>query len=291
MLILLLTQRKVLFVGGLRRAGLRELVRACRSLQNRFETIIDPSVGPANAQESGRAASRASSSGLKLWVAIPGLRLRPRRVAAGQRVEDRIAQPVRPAHRRAGHARRLSRSLFWPRAALEPAEAETADAPRTRAGRRAAAVPPGPGDVGVDDSSCCSKGCSGTTCTATTGSWYCAFTAVALGACRERLADPDPNPGPEDEADGMGLATCLPPPDPPALGAARRPAGGGARARVGPATVRLARPSFAPASRLHCAGCCVTRRPRCRTTATCSADSESPSRTFARRRISRSFRC
>lgn len=41
------------------------------SLQTRFETIIDPSVGPANAQESGQGRILGLLTGLELWSANP----------------------------------------------------------------------------------------------------------------------------------------------------------------------------------------------------------------------------
>jgi O-antigen ligase len=41
------------------------------SLQNRFETIIDPSVGPANARESGEGRVQGLVKGVELWSANP----------------------------------------------------------------------------------------------------------------------------------------------------------------------------------------------------------------------------
>ena len=41
------------------------------SLQTRFETIIDPSVGPANARESGQGRIIGLLTGLELWAANP----------------------------------------------------------------------------------------------------------------------------------------------------------------------------------------------------------------------------
>jgi O-antigen ligase len=60
------------------------------SLQNRFLTIIDPSVGPKNAQESGQGRIEGFFTGLALWQAYPLTGVGPGawRPATGSKLES-----------------------------------------------------------------------------------------------------------------------------------------------------------------------------------------------------------
>lgn len=66
-------QARRVILGGLAVAVLAPAAFALlpAELQNRFETIIDPSVGPANAQESGQGRVQGLFTGFALWEENP----------------------------------------------------------------------------------------------------------------------------------------------------------------------------------------------------------------------------
>jgi O-antigen ligase len=66
-------QKKRVFLAGLALAALAPAVFLMlpAELQTRFETIINPEVGPANAQESGQGRVQGFYTGLDLWAANP----------------------------------------------------------------------------------------------------------------------------------------------------------------------------------------------------------------------------
>jgi O-antigen ligase len=69
--LLLQTRQKFLAMIGLGVLACASWFVLPESLQNRFETIIDPSKGPANAQESGQGRIDGYIIGLKLWNDYP----------------------------------------------------------------------------------------------------------------------------------------------------------------------------------------------------------------------------
>src|SRR5436309_12759292 len=60
------------------------------SLQNRFETIVNPEVGPANAQESAHNRLEGLEIGLNLWSQYPATGCGPGawKVATGRKIES-----------------------------------------------------------------------------------------------------------------------------------------------------------------------------------------------------------
>jgi hypothetical protein len=80
-------------LSGLAIAGLVAMVGFAMlpdELKNRFHTIIDPSVGPANAQESGQGRVRGFFIGLDLWQRFPVSGVGPGawRPASGTKIES-----------------------------------------------------------------------------------------------------------------------------------------------------------------------------------------------------------
>lgn len=80
-------------LSGLAIAGLVAMVAFAMlpdELKNRFHTIIDPSVGPANAQESGQGRVRGFFIGLDLWQRFPLTGVGPGawRPASGMKIES-----------------------------------------------------------------------------------------------------------------------------------------------------------------------------------------------------------
>ena len=71
-LILILGHRKrFLWLGLMAGCAPLAFVALPESLQNRFETIINPEVGPKNAQESGEGRIQGLITGFQLWAANP----------------------------------------------------------------------------------------------------------------------------------------------------------------------------------------------------------------------------
>ena len=72
------------------------------SLQTRFETIVNPEVGPANARASGEGRLEGLIKGMELIGTYPATGIGPGLVAAGDGEQAGVAQPVRPGLRRDG---------------------------------------------------------------------------------------------------------------------------------------------------------------------------------------------
>ncbi|MGL6072553.1 MAG: O-antigen ligase family protein [Fimbriiglobus sp.] len=64
-------RKRFLFLGLMALAAPGAFVALPDSLQNRFETIINPDVGPANAKESGEGRVQGLLTGFELWSANP----------------------------------------------------------------------------------------------------------------------------------------------------------------------------------------------------------------------------
>lgn len=90
LLLLMQTRHKFVILMGLMMLAACSWFVLPESLQNRFETIIDPSVGPANAQESGQGRIEGFFTGLKLWSQYPLTGCGPAawRPASGSKIES-----------------------------------------------------------------------------------------------------------------------------------------------------------------------------------------------------------
>ena len=76
-LLILRGQRKWLYAFGLMAAAPLVFVALPESLQTRFETIVNPDVGPANAMESGEGRIEGFLTGFELWAANPATGVGP----------------------------------------------------------------------------------------------------------------------------------------------------------------------------------------------------------------------
>jgi hypothetical protein len=72
------TKYRVKAIAGFTLAAPLAFMALPESLQNRFETIINPEVGPKNAQESGEGRVNGFLIGLELWSSEPAERDRAR---------------------------------------------------------------------------------------------------------------------------------------------------------------------------------------------------------------------
>ena len=170
------------------------------SLQTRFETIIDPSVGPANARESGQGRVEGFFIGLKLWGEYPIAGCGPGawRPASGALIE---------AHNLYGqlmgelgtvgvlaftflvvmlmrHLRQLTRLTHPARGACPHRELHAL-------GKAMA----------MSTVLLLFEGMFGHNLFRYNWSWYCGFTAVALDACRSPAVVPAGEDVPEDESE------------------------------------------------------------------------------------------
>ncbi len=186
---LLMTRKKALWLAGLVVLAAGGWFALPESLQTRFETIIDPSVGPANAQESGQGRIDGFFMGLKLWGQYPVAGCGPGgwRPASGMPIE---------AHNLYGQVMgemgtvgvlafaffvvMLFRGL---RRLARLAHPERGDAPDRRLYYLAQAM-------AVSTFLLLFEGMFGHNLFRYNWSWYCAFTAVGLDVCRGRLAQP-----------------------------------------------------------------------------------------------------
>ncbi|MBX7106053.1 MAG: O-antigen ligase family protein [Gemmataceae bacterium] len=71
MLVYLTGRKKVVWLGAAVAAAPLAFMLLPEELRNRFHTIIDPSVGPANAQESGEGRIVGFLTGLEMWGRYP----------------------------------------------------------------------------------------------------------------------------------------------------------------------------------------------------------------------------
>jgi O-antigen ligase len=83
-------RHKLLWLTVLCFVGVAAFFALPDSLQQRFHTIIDPSAGPANAQESGKGRVEGFFIGLDLWSAFPVSGCGPAawRPATGRKIES-----------------------------------------------------------------------------------------------------------------------------------------------------------------------------------------------------------
>jgi O-antigen ligase len=202
---LLMTRRKVLWLAGLSVLALGGWFALPESLQTRFETIIDPTVGPANAQVSGQGRIDGFFIGLKLWGEYPIAGCGPGawRPASGAPLESHnlygqvlgelgtigalaFALLVVTLIR---HLRRLTR-LTHPERGYCPDR-------RLYALGRA---------MTVSTILLLFEGMFGHNLFRYNWSWYCAFTAVALDACRGRMAVFEDAAETDAEADAWGYS-------------------------------------------------------------------------------------
>lgn len=88
--VLLTSRKKFLWIAAAPLVAIAGLMLLPSELQTRFYTIIDPSVGPANAQESGQGRIMGFFIGLKLWTQNPVLGIGPGawRPASGMPIES-----------------------------------------------------------------------------------------------------------------------------------------------------------------------------------------------------------
>lgn len=159
------------------------------SLQNRFETIIDPSVGPANAQESGMGRIQGLVNGVALLNRFPLTGCGPGawRPATGSPIESHsLYGQVMGEMGAVGiltfgtlvvtltlHLRKLKRMTH-------PGNGSTPDVALHALARA----------MGTSLFLLLFLGIFGHNLYRYNWAWYAAFTAVALGVCQERLRNP-----------------------------------------------------------------------------------------------------
>jgi O-antigen ligase len=196
---LMLTRQKVLWLGALCVLAAGGWFALPESLQTRFETIIDPSVGPANAQESGEGRVEGFFTGIKLIGEYPISGCGPGawRPASGSKIEaHNLYGQVMGELGTVGvlafaflvvallvHLRRLTRLTH-------PIRGPCPDRQLHALGRAMA----------ISTVLLLFEGLFGHNLYRYNWSWYCAFTAVALDACRGRRDVPQ-GATTEDEAD------------------------------------------------------------------------------------------
>jgi O-antigen ligase len=197
---LLLTRRKFQWLAGLAMLAVGGWFALPESLQTRFETIIDPSVGPANAQTSGQGRIEGFFIGLKLWGEYPIAGCGPGawRPASGAPIEaHNLYGQVMGELGTIGviafgflvvmllcNVRKLTRLTH-------PATGSCPDRHMHALGRAMA----------MSTILLLFEGMFGHNLFRYNWSWYCAFTAVALDACRARWTVPDDATETEAEAE------------------------------------------------------------------------------------------
>lgn len=187
LLVLMQTRHKFVILMGLC------LLAACswfvlpESLQNRFETIIDPSVGPANAVESGQGRIEGFFTGLNLWAQYPLTGCGPAawRPASGSKIESHnlYGQLVGELGT-IGLAAFLflAGTLLWNLRTLRRwTHPERGFTPNSNLYHLAGAMIASTALLFVE-------GVFGHNLLRYNWVWYAAMTAVALGICHERLA-------------------------------------------------------------------------------------------------------
>jgi hypothetical protein len=188
MLLLVHTRNKFAILTALSMLAVCSWFLLPESLQTRFETIIDPSVGPANAQESGQGRIQGFFIGLKLWADYPLTGCGPAawRPASGSKIESHNLYGQLVGELGAIGLVAfvfLSAALLWNlrrlRRLTHPLHGE---APDLRLFQLARAITASTWLLFC-------LGVFGHNLLRYNWGWYCAFTAVALGICRDRLAD------------------------------------------------------------------------------------------------------
>lgn len=190
MLVLMQTRHKILIFFGLAMLAMCSWFVLPESLQNRFETIIDPSVGPANAQESGQGRIEGFFVGLKLWAEYPLTGVGPAawRPASGSKIESHnlFGQLVGELGTLGLMAFVfLAGALLWNlrrvKRLTHPVWGETPDLLLHQMSK----------SIFASTILLFCMGVFGHNLLRYNWAWYCAFTAVALGVCRERRSAPD----------------------------------------------------------------------------------------------------
>src|SRR5207237_2058652 len=181
-------KHRILVFSGLAMLAAASWFVLPESLQNRFETIVDPSVGPANAQESGQGRVEGFFTGLKLWSEFPATGCGPGawRPASGSKIESHnvYGQVVGEL----GTIGLLSftflvSALFWNLRKLKRfSHPEYGLVPNPHLYRLARAI-------GISTVLLLFEGIFGHNLLRYNWSWYCALTAVGLGICRERSSE------------------------------------------------------------------------------------------------------
>jgi O-antigen ligase len=185
MLVLMQTRHKVLIFFGLMMLAMGSWFVLPESLQTRFETIIDPTVGPANAQESGQGRIEGFFTGLKLWAEHPLTGVGPAawRPASGSKIESHnlYGQLVGELGTLGLMAFLfLAGTLMWNLRRLKrmthPIRGDTPDLLLHQMSK----------SIFASTILLFCMGVFGHNLLRYNWAWYCAFTAVALGVCRER---------------------------------------------------------------------------------------------------------
>ncbi|HTK74125.1 MAG TPA: O-antigen ligase family protein [Gemmataceae bacterium] len=207
---MLLSKRKVLYLSAFAVFACVSFAFLPPDLQKRFETIIDPSVGPANAQESGQGRIEGFYTGLKLWSQYPLSGCGPSawRPASGSKIESHnLYGQVVGELGTVGLVAFLFMVavLLWNLRKLKGLTNPTygpVDEPRLFHLAQA---------LTHSTILLLFEGMFGHNLYRYNWVWYCAFVAVSLGICRERLADStdrEPDAWEEDEADAWDSPTC-----------------------------------------------------------------------------------
>jgi O-antigen ligase len=186
MFLLVQTRHKIVIFFGLSMLAVCSWFLLPESLQTRFETIIDPSVGPANAQESGQGRIEGFFTGLKLWSEYPLTGCGPAawRPASGSKIESHslYGQLVGELGTIGLMAFAfLSSVLLWNLQKLRRlTHPEHGDTPNHDLHQLAKSIT-------VSTLLLFCLGVFGHNLLRYNWAWYCAFTAVALGICRDQL--------------------------------------------------------------------------------------------------------
>jgi O-Antigen ligase len=214
MLNLLLSQRKVLYLSAFAVLACVGFAFLPPDLQKRFETIIDPSVGPANAQESGQGRVEGFYTGIKLWGQYPVAGCGPNawRPASGSKIESHnlYGQVVGELGTvgLAAFAFMVAMLVWNLRKLKRLTHPRTGPVHEPRLFHLAQAML-------HSTILLLFEGMFGHNLYRYNWVWYCAFVAVALGVCRDRQADPGPDftdddeDETEDEVEEWESPTCL----------------------------------------------------------------------------------
>jgi O-antigen ligase len=186
LLLVMQTRHKIVILAGLSVLAIGSWFVLPESLQNRFETIIDPSVGPANAQESGQGRIEGFFIGMKLWSDFPVTGVGPAawRPASGSPIESHnlYGQVVGELGTVGLMAFLfLAGALLWNSRRLRRlTHPERGEVPNRNLYNLAGAIT-------ASTLLLFCMGMFGHNLLRYNWAWYCAFTAVGLGICRDRL--------------------------------------------------------------------------------------------------------
>jgi O-antigen ligase len=193
-------RHKLLWLALLSLVGAASFLALPESLQDRFHTIIDPSVGPANAQESGKGRVEGFFIGLDLWSAYPVAGCGPGawRPATGRKIESHnlYGQLVGELGTVGLVAFAfMVAALFWNLRTLRrmsrPANGATPDAGLFRLAQAMTA----------STLLLLFQGVFSHNLYRFNWFWYCAFTAVGVAICKARAADRAEQPADDASSD------------------------------------------------------------------------------------------